>query len=237
MIKFQVAKQALFDSAVAQDESEKTLIKSIQQRKREENRQKLRENQDFMKEWQAEGKENWKVNQRMRRATIAKNQYFEDREVAQFKRKLTQELEQATSELTGGVDEFEKNLQKLGIEPITNIDDAIKKQDEKRGIPPGQIQNFSFPATMNKIKETKKQSDFAGKERERRRRKLAVDQAKTQALLTKQKQEDQLVQKLLKQQKEEQEEAYAIKRQTKCKRVLTDQRRAKALEIKSAREA
>ena len=132
MIKFQVAKQTLFDSAVAQDESEKTLIKSIQQRKREENRQKLRENQDFMKEWQAEGKENWKVNQRMRRATIAKNQYFEDREVAQFKRKLTQELEQATSELTGGVDEFEKNLQKLGIEPITNIDDAIKKQDEKR---------------------------------------------------------------------------------------------------------
>ena len=53
---------------------------------------------------------------------------------------------------------------------------------------------------MNKIKETKKQSDFAGKERERRRRKLAVDQAKTQSRITKQKHEDQLIQKLLKQQ-------------------------------------
>ena len=52
---------------------------------------------------------------------------------------------------------------------------------------------------MNKIKETKKQSDFAGKERERRRRKLAVDQAKTQERLDKQKQEDMLIQKLMKQ--------------------------------------
>jgi hypothetical protein len=33
---------------------------------------------------------------------------------------------------------------------------------------------------MNKIKETKKASDFAGKERERRRTKLIVDQATTQ---------------------------------------------------------
>ena len=46
---------------------------------------------------------------------------------------------------------------------------------------------------MNKIKQTKEQSDFAGKERERRRTKLMVDQATTQALLDKQKQEDMLI--------------------------------------------
>ena len=46
---------------------------------------------------------------------------------------------------------------------------------------------------MNKIKETKKQSDFAGKERERRRRKLAVDQATIKTRLDAQKQEDMLV--------------------------------------------
>ena len=55
------------------------------------------------------------------------------------------------------------------------MEDAIKKQEEKKGIPPGQIQNFSYAATMNKIKETKKNSDFAGKERDRRRRKMIVD--------------------------------------------------------------
>jgi hypothetical protein len=56
------------------------------------------------------------------------------------------------------------------------MDEAIKRQEEKQGIPPGQIQNFSYAATMNKIKETKKNTDFAGKERERRRRKMMVDQ-------------------------------------------------------------
>jgi len=34
---------------------EKTLIRTLQQQKRDENRHKLRENQDFMKEWEAEG--------------------------------------------------------------------------------------------------------------------------------------------------------------------------------------
>ena len=85
--------------------------------------------------------------------------------------------------MQGGFSEFDKNLQKLGIELNMNMEDAVKRMEKNKGIPPGQIQNFSYPATMNKIKETKKQSDFAGKERERRRRKLAVDQATTQAKL------------------------------------------------------
>ena len=100
--------------------------------------------------------------------------------------------------MRNGISEFDKNLQKLGIEQNVNMEDAMRRMEEKQGIPPGQIQNFSFPATMNKIKETKKQSDFAGKERERRRRKLAVDQAKTQERLDKQKTEDMLIQKLMK---------------------------------------
>ena len=41
--------------------------------------------------------------------------------------------------MKGGFDEFEKNLQKLGIEQNTNMEDAIRKQEEKKGIPPGQI--------------------------------------------------------------------------------------------------
>jgi hypothetical protein len=92
-----------------------------------------------------------------------------------YKKKLSNALNAATSEMNYGVGEFEKNLQKLGIEQNINMDDAIKRQEEKKGIPPGQIQNFSYAATMNKIKESKKNTDFAGKERERRQRKLMVD--------------------------------------------------------------
>ena len=69
-------------------------------------------------------------------------------------------------------------MQKLGIEQNISIQEAIKRQEEKKGIPPGQIQNFSYAATMNKIKETKHNNEFAGKERERRNRKMHVDQRK-----------------------------------------------------------
>lgn len=79
----------------------------------------------------------------------------------------------------GGIKEFDGNLQKLGIEKNTNIEEAIKRMEEKKGVPPGQIQNFSFAATMNKIKEKKNMLDFAVKERDRRRRKMMVDQQKT----------------------------------------------------------
>ena len=81
---------------------------------------------------------------------------------------------------------------------------------------------------MNKIKETKKQSDFAGKERERRRRKLAVDQATTQAKLDKQKQEDMLVEKLLQREEEEMQQAYLDARIRKCKAMQVENRRLRA---------
>lgn len=99
------------------------------------------------------------------------------------------------------------------------MDDAIKRMEEKKGIPPGQIQNFSYAATMNKIKETKKQSDYAGKERERRRTKLMVDQQATQANLDKQRQEDLLIQKLLTQQAEEARQAFIDNRLERCKQM------------------
>lgn len=139
----------------------------------------MEENKEFMNEWLAEGKKNWKTNLQRRADGIARVKYFEDREVNAFKSKLNRELTEATKELVQGVDEFEKNLQKLGIEKNTNFEEAVKKMEEKRGVPPGQIQNFSYAATMNKIKEKKSMLDFAVKERDRRRRKMMVDQAKT----------------------------------------------------------
>ena len=39
----------------------------------------------------------------------------------------------------GGINEFEKNLEKLGIEKNTNMEDALKRMEEKKGVPPGQI--------------------------------------------------------------------------------------------------
>jgi len=66
---------------------------------------------------------------------------------------------------------------------------------------------------MNKIKETKNNNEFAGKERERRNRKMLVDQRKIQERLDAKKYEENLVQRLLEKQTVEQKTAYTRWRQ------------------------
>ena len=100
-----------------------------------------------------------------------------------YKENLSNILHTHQNEQTAGIEEFHENMRKLGIEESISIQDAVRRQEEKAGIPPGQIQNFSYAATMNKIKETKNNNEFAGKERERRNRKMKVDQLKIQETL------------------------------------------------------
>ena len=88
---------------------------------------------------------------------------------------------------------------------------------------------------MNKIKEKKSMLDFAVKERDRRRRKMIVDQSKTQTELDKKRQEELLIEKLLKQQFEEQKLAYLDRRQIRCKELVVEARRVKALQVEEKR--
>ena len=191
----------------------------------------MKENKDFMEEWTKTGMMNWKANREIRAQRIQKQLYFDDREVQIYKDRLTREFEFNTNDMITGIDEFQENLRKLGIEENIPIQEAIKKQEEKRGIPPGQIQNFSYAATMNKIKETKSNNEFAGKERERRNRKMKVDQKIIQETLDKQKKEELLIQKLMKNQSQEQAMAYLNQRKQHCKQVVFNNRIVKAQEF------
>lgn len=63
-----------------------------------------------MKEWEHEGRQNWKKNQQTRADNIARVKYFEDREINLYKEKLNKELNEATHEMRYGFSEFDKNL-------------------------------------------------------------------------------------------------------------------------------
>ena len=64
-----------------------------------------------------------------------------------------------------------------------------------------------------------------------------MDQANTQKRLDSQREEDMLIQKLMKQQTEEQNNAYADERLRKCKAMITEQRRDRALQTQEVRDA
>lgn len=76
----------------------------------------MKENQTFMKEWENEGKGNWKLNREIRAKEIARQLYFEDREIKIYKDGLQRELDHHTNDMVHGVDEFHENMQKLGVE-------------------------------------------------------------------------------------------------------------------------
>ena len=188
-----------------------------------------------MKEWEKEGKKNWKQNRETRAKEIARQMYFEDREIQIFKDKLNKQLDQHTMEMIQGYEDFQENMQKLGIEQNISIQEAVKRQEEKKGIPPGQIQNFSYAATMNKIKETKNNNEFAGKERERRNRKMLVDQRKIQETLDAKKTEEMMIQRLLEEQTKEKNEAYTVWRRHQCQNIIEVNRKEKAEVMNKAR--
>ena len=137
-----------------------------------------------------------------------------------YKENLSNILHTHQNEQTAGIEEFHENMRKLGIEESISIQDAVRRQEEKAGIPPGQIQNFSYAATMNKIKETKNNNEFAGKERERRKRKMKVDQLKIQETLDAKKLEEIRIQKFLKKQAQEQDKSYLMWRNKNCQAIV-----------------
>ena len=137
-----------------------------------------------------------------------------------YKENLSNILHTHQNEQTAGIEEFHENMRKLGIEESISIQDAVRRQEEKAGIPPGQIQNFSYAATMNKIKETKNNNEFAGKERERRNRKMKVDQLKIQETLDAKKLEEIRIQKFLKNQAQEQDKSYLMWRNKNCQAIV-----------------
>jgi len=59
---YDVAQKQLFDNAMATHQREMEEIRQITQSQRESNINKLKDNQQFMKDWTAEGKDNWRVN-------------------------------------------------------------------------------------------------------------------------------------------------------------------------------
>jgi hypothetical protein len=64
---------------------------------------------------------------------------------------------------------------------------------------------------------------------------MIVDQSKTQTELDKKRQEELLIEKLLKQQSEEQKLAYLDRRQIRCKELVVEARRVKALQVEEKR--
>ena len=148
---------------------------------------KLQRNMAFLENWNEKGKENWEKNQKVMKERNKKDDDFRAKTQERRSVKLQTIHDQNKKEIYEGISQFESNLKKLGLD---------SPEGEKKAISLDKSHTmFSASATMLRIKEKKMVSDFLRKERDKRRRKMIVDQAKAQREIEVRKREELLLNK------------------------------------------
>lgn len=218
LLKFEERKERLELKAIRDQQKEDELVHHLLMDRRHRQIDMLKENKEFMEEWMKKGRKDWTKNKKVTLERIRKEEILEKALTDQHINRIKKNMDDATGDVVGGIDSFEKGLARMGIENEANLDalDDTKKQPPQSKKPLG---GFSFPATMIKIQEKKKKGDFARKERDRRRRKLQVVQAQTQEQVKQKTREEELLTKFTAKTLEETKDSYLLWRKSKCEEL------------------
>jgi hypothetical protein len=167
--KFEVEYQKLLEKV--QKGREKDVAEYMQnvQNARTAKIETLRSNKQFMKEWETKGWQDWQENQ-AKFTTMKEAEYNLKVKLAQdYKNKQLREIAYHEEDAKKGIEEFEMNMMRLGIDHNSD-ENSVKKK----------VQNLETEAAviMAKIKENKARNEEAAKEREARQRKLEAQQIK-----------------------------------------------------------
>lgn len=221
LLKFEERKERLELKAIREQQKEDEMVHAMLMDRRRQQIEQLKENKEFMEEWMKKGRKDWTKNKKTTLERIRKEEVLEKALTDQHINRIKKNMEFATDDVVGGIDGFEKNLARMGIENEANLDalDDSKKQPQQSKKPLG---GFSFPATMIKIKEKKKKGDFARKERDRRRRKLQVVQAQTQEQVKQKTREEELLAKFTAKTLQETQSSYLLWRKDRCEDLEKD---------------
>lgn len=202
----------------------------------------------------AAGQVAWHVVQSRKAATIQNDLRFEKEMIRREREKIERIREQHRAEVgyakddeSNGVQWFERNLQRIGIDtsehsgstgtPIvaSSLQELYEKMQEKL---PTQAQlQIEASQRMKKIREAKRATDLARKERERRQHRVHVEQQATQILVEEQKTEEDQLSWLLRATMDYRNEAVAHEHARNLKEAARVEREARQLAAeKSARE-
>lgn len=239
LLQFEERKQVLELKAIRDQQQEDKMVHDLLMDRRQKQIEQLKENKEFMDEWMKKGRRDWTKNKKVTLERIRKQEILEKALTDKYINTIKQNMQGATDDVVNGIESFENNLARMGIENEANIDalDESKKQPAASKKPLG---GFSFPATMIKIKEKKDKGDQARKERDRRRRILQVVQAQTQEQVKLKTRKEELLTLITAKTKDEIKHSYLHWRLKKCqtleqqnlKRVNEDHVRKRNMELK-----
>ena len=177
-----------------------------------------------MEEWQAKGVIDWKKNQEIKREREETQLAFELTRAEAIKDKVDLKREQAQNEVVAGISDFEKRLGRMKRE--------VECQDMQKREKLRKWEDFMGGDLLQK----KGLSEYSKKERERRRRKMIVDQAKMQNELESIRREDEIIEKMLRESRQEEELGYELWRTRQCKSVIIENRKLREARYQKRRD-
>ena len=157
--------------ALSQHQKRTEEIRQQQQEERKAHLDALRSNHLFMQQWANEGRQHWKANMQKLHAMKQHEITVKTDVATKFKNSQLQYISDNAIDEETGIEEFEKNLIRLGID--YNPDQSSTGPKKKVNLA------AEAAVTMARIREKSKQHGQALKEKETRLNKMQFDQERT----------------------------------------------------------
>lgn len=235
--KFEEIRKKQEFEAKREEEMERERQIKMRQDVRKANIDKLQRNAGFMEEWLRKGIEDWKKNQTSKKEREREQLEFEFKITKKIEKITMTQISKAENEVNSGIDEFENNLKRHGIDP--DLPGSNQSSPSKTRMTANKSSNMfgrtnqMLTGTMGslaiggKAKERgSRMSEATRKERERRRGKL------TKALnndilkeMENKTMKEQYLERLKRKSKQEEELSYEIWRTEQYKNVVIENRK------------
>lgn len=218
-------------------EKERELAKKRQFERRDTELDKMRRVINFNRNWNLEGEDNWKKNMERKQERDREEERFRIRQLKRTQDRTNNKKEIMQSEVFGELDRFEKlhleeketdietsqgdhmetpgSVNELGFSGVATL--SLKKNIDHTS-------NYDELAKLIQAREKEMHSEYFRKERDKRRRKMIVDQSKGQKEIEIKRKEGGLLEKMIQESRQEEEIRYEFWRTRKAKDLIVNNR-------------
>ena len=210
-------------------------------------RTKLAENRAYLQDWEREGKINHAKNQATAKERERRDLRLELAMREKARRTRAMESDTAAEEMATGIDMFEDSLRRMQDVVDEPVDETLLSKTTTESpheflqslasrVPRSMEMQRESEQYLNKVKERRMEDNLARKERDRRRRRVLVEQMHTHKDMEAKKREEMMKEKLLRQSEEEQRIAERLNNSLANKEQMRRERLAREQQYRAARE-
>lgn len=198
--------------------SEMAYKKAERDRKIDVEKSKAQRVHAFNQMFEQKGIENWKKNMIRKKKMEEKDLEFQLQEAEKFQNVVFNAIKKSENEVIKQIDKFENLLNNIENEEANEHLKFNKNQTTSLKV------KESAAEKVNKITEKVMKNPLSKKERDRRRRKIIVEQSKAQLEIENMRREQQLISKLFKQSNQEKQLAFETYRVSQSKEIIIKNR-------------